>query len=163
MATEIERKFLLDDLPEGLSGFDSKRIEQGYLVVSDQDEVRLRRSGKVLQMTVKRGHGMSREETEIDLGPEQFDALWPLTAGRRIEKTRYLVPLEGGLTAEVDVYAGDQRGFQVVEVEFGSEEESHSFEPPAWFGRDVTGSPEYSNQRMAIEGRTPGTERRSNS
>ncbi|MDQ2700439.1 MAG: CYTH domain-containing protein [Actinomycetota bacterium] len=150
MAPEIERKFLLDEEPAWLAECESRAIEQGYLVVSDTDEVRLRRDGDALRMTVKLGHGMSRDETEIDLEPAQFEALWLLTVGRRIGKVRYLVPLGGGLTAEVDVYSGRQKGFQVVEVEFGSLQAAEAFEPPSWFGQDVTGQPEYSNQKMAL-------------
>lgn len=157
MAQEIERKFLLDERPEWLGGCQSKSIEQGYLVVGEQDEVRLRRSGDSLRMTVKLGHGMSREETEVELTGEQFEELWPLTEGRRVSKTRFLVPLDGGLTAEVDVYSGEQEGFLVVEVEFESEEASNAFRPPPWFGRDVTGQREYANQRLAIEGGLPGS------
>ncbi|HTU15441.1 MAG TPA: CYTH domain-containing protein [Solirubrobacterales bacterium] len=152
MAAEIERKFLLDEKPEWLSGCESKEMEQGYLVVGERDEVRLRRAGDSLRMTVKRGHGMSRDETEIDLEPRQFAELWPLTEGRRVAKTRYLVPLDDGLTAEVDLYGEEHGGLMVVEVEFGSEPQSHAFEPPDWFGRDVTGRREFSNQRLALEG-----------
>lgn len=157
MPAEIERKFLLDREPEWLRECESKAIEQGYLVVGERDEVRLRRSGDDLRMTVKIGHGMSRDETEIDLTAEQFGELWPLTENRRVSKTRYLVPLDGGLTAEVDVYSGEHEGFRVVEVEFASEGESHRFEPPPWFGKDVTGLLEYANQRLAIEGGPPGS------
>lgn len=152
MADEIERKFLLAQPPAWLPDFESKPIEQGYLVVSERDEVRLRRSGEVLRMTVKRGHGLSRDETEIDLDREQFAALWPLTEGRRVAKTRSEVPLPGGLIAEVDVYGDEHGGLAVVEVEFESEEQSRTFEPPEWFGRDVTGNREYANQRLALEG-----------
>jgi len=152
VAAEIERKFLVDGEPDWLSGCESRAIEQGYMVVSETDEVRLRRDGDALRLTVKLGHGMSRDETEIDLEPEQFESLWPLTEGRRVSKIRFLVPLDGGLTAEVDVYSGEHQGFRVVEVEFGSEDVARAFEPPAWFGRDVTGQREYSNQKMALEG-----------
>lgn len=121
-------------------------------MVSEKDEVRLRRDGEVPRMTVKRGHGLSREETEVDLSEGQFEELWPLTEGRRVEKTRYLVPIDGDLTAEVDEYLGDFEGLIVVEVEFESEADAHAFEPPDWFGRDVSGEREFSNQRMALEG-----------
>lgn len=157
MAQEIERKFLLDERPEWLAECESKPIEQGYLVVGENDEVRLRKAGDARRMTVKLGHGMSREETEIDLTGEQFGKLWPLTEGRRVSKTRYLVPLEGALTAEVDLYSGEHDGFAVVEVEFDSEEASNAFQPPSWFGEDVTGQREYANQRLAIEGGPPGS------
>ncbi len=40
---EVERKFLVDGLPE--RRLESKPIEQGYLAVGEDGEVRLRRGG----------------------------------------------------------------------------------------------------------------------
>ena len=48
--------------------------------------MRLRRRDGESVLTVKRGSGRTRTEEEIELEPEQFDALWPLTEGRRVEK-----------------------------------------------------------------------------
>jgi adenylate cyclase len=45
--------------------------------------------------------------------------LWRLTVGRRLEKTRYRIPL-GRLTIELDVFHGKLRGLIVAEVEFAS-------------------------------------------
>ena len=45
-------------------------------------------------------------------------------------KTRYLVPLGGGLTAEVDVYEGELDGLLTAEVEFADEAAAHAFDRP---------------------------------
>ena len=44
-------------------------IEQGYLSLGADGEVRLRRRGERLLLTVKRGEGLSRDEAEIELDP----------------------------------------------------------------------------------------------
>src|SRR3954447_24311632 len=102
---EIERKFLIRPPGAPIAGLAGKVIEQGYLADTPL-QVRLRRiDGTRFILTVKSGHGMVRGEHEVELTREQFDQLWPLTAGRRLRKRRYEVP-HGALTVEVDVYEG---------------------------------------------------------
>lgn|SRR5512133_78406 len=151
MAIEIERKFVLAQTPEWLGESESERIEQGYVVLAGETEVRVRRKGEARYLTVKVGEGESREETEVELSPEQFEALWPLTEGRRLVKRRHYVGLDS-LTAEVDVYEGELAGLVVAEVEFDSEDADRAFEPPKWIGREVTGERRYSNAALAAEG-----------
>lgn len=153
MATEIERKFLIDPTPGWLERCESERIDQGYLVVVEGErEVRLRRKGDRLSLGVKLGRGRSRDEQEIELSSEQFDALWPLTEGARVRKRRYEIA-HGKLTIELDRYEGELDGLAVAEVEFGSEQRSDGFEPPEWFGPELTGDSRWANQSLALHGR----------
>ncbi len=149
---EVERKFLVTSPPPGLSGHPATQIRQGYVAVAEGgDELRVRdRDGKRL-VTIKHGSGLVRGEVETEVSPALFDALWALTAGRRLEKTRHLVPL-GTLVAELDVFAGDLAGLLMVEVEFPSADDALAFEPPPWFGPDVTDDPRYRNQVLALQG-----------
>jgi CYTH domain-containing protein len=147
---EIERKFRLSRLPD-LSGSDADPIEQGYLAVGAEGEVRLRRKGERTLLTVKRGSGLSRGEAEVEVSTEQFDALWPLTEGRRLRKRRHRLSHDG-VKIEVDVYEGELEGLAVAEVEFASEEEARAFRPPAWLGDEVTGDDRFLNENLAING-----------
>jgi len=144
---EVERKFLVPDPPE-LAGTGSDEIDQGYLATGVDGEVRLRRKGDRLLLTAKRGSGLSRQEAEVEVDRGSFDELWPLTEGRRLTKRRHLVP-HGDLKIEVDVYAGALGGLVVAEVEFPSEERARSFDPPEWFGEEVTGDRRYLNETLA--------------
>ena len=65
--SEVERKFLALDVPDGLTGPSGVSIDQGYLAIDEESEVRLRRAGDRFTLTVKNGHGESRRETEVDL------------------------------------------------------------------------------------------------
>jgi CYTH domain-containing protein len=147
---EIERKFLVSETPD-LAGTDSDEIEQGYLAIGAEGEVRLRRKGEKLVLTAKRGAGISRDEAEIELDREAFERLWPLTEGRRLHKRRHVIP-HGDRTIELDVYEGDLSGLLVAEVEFPSEDEAGLFEPPDWIGEEVTGDERYLNETLATRG-----------
>jgi adenylate cyclase len=158
MAHEIERKFLIEQPPDWLEERPASELHQGYVVITRDAEVRVRKADCKGLLTVKRGRGEVRREEEIELEAEQFEALWSLTDSARVSKRRYLVPLEDAeLTAEVDVFQGELEGLVVAEVEFGSEDESAAFKPPAWFGRELTGDERYANASLARVG-LPGNE-----
>jgi adenylate cyclase len=155
MAAEIERKFLVGEPPDFALESPSEDIDQGYLVSDGATEVRVRRKGGRCFLTVKKGHGGVREETEVEVTEAQFEDLWPLTEGWRVRKRRHRIDLGAELTAEMDVYLDHLDGLFTVEVEFTSEPASSGFSPPAWFGREVTGDVAYSNQKMARQGAPP--------
>src|SRR3990172_7622806 len=103
MGDEIERKFLPADLPGNLKQCPLEEIAQGYLVMTDDSSVRVRRKGEKYFLTFKSGKGRKRQELEPELTTAQFDELWLGTEGKRVTKTRYSVP-EGPHTVEVDVF-----------------------------------------------------------
>ena len=150
MALEIERKFLVEQVPPEVEIGSEVEIAQGYLALGEA-QVRLRRQGDATLLAAKRGRGMTRDEVEIPLAPEPFEELWPLTEGRRLKKSRLTTTLDGR-TAEIDVYKGPLAGLIVAEVEFEDEGSARAFSPPPWFSRELTNDPRYSNQRLAVEG-----------
>ncbi|WP_134681803.1 CYTH domain-containing protein [Paracoccus ravus] len=147
---EIERKFLLRALPD-LAGISAVAIRQGYVTApQDSTELRLRQAGERHFLSVKGGEGLVRTEREVPLTAEQFEALWPETRDRRVEKTRYKGAVGGGLVYELDIYEGALKGLMTVEVEFTSEAEAVAFLPPDWFGKDVTLDKRYRNKALAV-------------
>ena len=153
---EIEKKFLVKRLPDNLKRWPHFIIEQGYLATEPAGrQVRLRKRGKATSLTFKVGRGSHREEREIKLSPNQFEALWPGTVGRRLRKVRYEIPWDS-VKIEIDVYyrgrhARRRRRLRVAEVEFPDTASCRDFKPPWWFGREVTGEKRYSNVRLALQ------------
>lgn len=147
-ALEIERKFLVLRPPPGLEPARAVAVRQGYLAAGNGREVRLRRKDGRFFLTAKAGAGLIREEAEIELTPEQFAVLWPLTLGRRLDKSRYVRAL-GPHVLEIDVFHGKLEGLILVEVEFRSPQEAEAFEPPPWFGREVTQDERFKNSNLA--------------
>ena len=153
---EIERKFLIDALPEALSDFSHQEYLQGYL--STSPTVRVRREGETYVLTYKGSGLMKRTEYNLPLTAESFAHLLEKCDGLRIEKTRYRIPLSGTeLTAELDVFHGALSGLWLVEVEFPAEESAARFLPPAWFGPEVTQDARYQNSSLSRFG-LPGEE-----
>ncbi|WP_321447474.1 CYTH domain-containing protein [uncultured Cohaesibacter sp.] len=155
-ALEIERKFLVAELPD-LAGLESVDVAQGYLTHSDDSvEIRLRKkaAGGTANyfMTLKSDGALERKEIEVAVSAEQFESFWPATMGRQVEKTRYVGALGDGLHYELDVFHGGLKGLLLVEVEFPSVEAANSFVAPDWFGADVTSNKGYKNKALAVKG-----------
>jgi CYTH domain-containing protein len=148
---EIERKFLLKTVPADLAKYPHRLIEQGYIMATpDGRQVRLRKTPKRCTLTFKTQEGAVREEREIELTTEQFETLWPVTVGKRLTKVRHEVPWQN-FTIEIDIYGGINHGIIVAEVEFEDEEQCANFQPPEWFGEEVTNDSRYSNVVLARE------------
>ncbi len=152
MAVEIERKFLVERVPEHVAAWPGERIEQGYVAIAHDVEVRLRRRGSRCIETIKRGTGLRRVELEVELSDGQLETLWPATEGRRVVKTRRVGEVDGD-RVELDVFEGALAGLVLAEVEFASLEAARSFRPPTWFGREVTDDPGFANRSLALSGR----------
>lgn len=137
---EIEKTFLVKQIPNNLSQYKSQKIKQGYLSPSPSP-LRIRQKGEKFELTkklpLKQGDFSSAEEINIPLTEYEFSKLWPLVE-KSLEKIRYLIPLDSGLVAELDVFGKTLEGLSFVEVEFVSQEQMNSFTPPDWFGKDVT-------------------------
>lgn len=158
---EIERKFLLKEIPENLDTCLYCVIEQGYLCTSPV--VRIRRQNDEYYMTYKGSGMMSREEYNLPLTKEAYEHLLPKTDGNVISKKRYLIPLSseeinpeclsllGGasLTVELDEFAPPFAPLLLAEIEFPTEEAANAFRMPDWFSEDVTQDVRYHNSHMS--------------
>ena len=151
MGLEIERKFRLSAMPPWIGECEWVSIRQGYVALEPDREVRVREAGDRRTLTVKSGSGLVRGEVEVEISDAQLEELWPLTAGRRVEKRRHLREAPAG-TFEIDVYEGELSGLLIAEVEFASVEGSDAFRPPAWLGGEVTGDDRYANRALAEAG-----------
>ena len=149
---EIERKYLVNKLPDDLDQFPHVEIEQGYLCTSPT--VRIRKMGDVFWLTVKEkvstdSSAIHNREEEFRLSREKYELLKTKCDGRMVVKTRYRIPVQSYM-AELDIFHGHHEGLKVVEVEFPTTKESEQFQPPEWFGDDVSQLPQYRNSHLAF-------------
>ncbi|MFC4778227.1 CYTH domain-containing protein [Paenibacillus sp. GCM10023252] len=157
MALEIERKFLLAEPVQELADRGVLRIqgeqciEQTYLAIDEQQELRIRRltdlstNERTYTHTFKQGNGLSREEIEYEISESIYEQV--ARAHNAVALTKNRITAEwNGTILEVDVY--DQLQLTVVEVEFASIEEANAFNPPAWFGPDISSERQYSNKTV---------------
>lgn len=153
---EIERKFLvgIEDVDALERDADKAlKIAQGYVLVGEGKEVRVRRSTSLppagrgeteCVLTVKAGGALERVEVEVPIEEHEAEALLSLTEGRLVRKTRYVLG-----RWEVDVYSGFG-GLTVAEVELESAEEPPPPPPPhISLLKDVTFDARYKNRHLA--------------
>lgn len=158
---EIERKYLIKELPDNIETYNYHLIEQAYLNTSPV--VRIRKSDDEYYLTYKGSGLMAREEYNLPLDKASYDHLLPKHDGNVISKKRYLIPLttpsfkEGftpepdlTLTIELDEFYSPLN-LLMAEVEFTSIEMANAFIPPAWFGEDVTNDKNYHNSVMSTK------------
>ena len=143
MEFELERKYLLESLPENLG--DSVLIQQGYLY-TNPFEFRVRKKGDLYFMTYKSAGYEERVEWEREIPDWLYDELVTKKVGHLIMKNRYTV-IRDGYIFEVDEYLNEFEGSITAEIEFQSREEFDLFHPLVWMGeaKDVTSDPKYKN------------------
>ena len=156
---EIERKFLVSDIPLDLAKYQVKHMEQLY--VSTCPVIRIRRSNNKRILTIKSRGLLSRQEFEMEIDEEEYTSLRAKSEGNVIEKDRYIIPvtdtdggcgdaeIDAGLRIELDIFHGKFRGLVYAEVEFQSEDIAGRFRAPTWFLRDVTGTGVYQNSALS--------------
>ncbi len=160
---EIERKFRIRQLPEDLSSFPIREIEQGYLATDPT--IRIRRDHDEYYLTYKGKGILAHEEYNLPLTEASYEHLLPKCDGTILSKTRYNLPIEDprfedgydpaadteipedfqGLVIELDVFHDRYSGLMFAEVEFPTVAMAKAFLMPDWFLEDVTSDRRFSN------------------
>lgn len=143
MEIELERTFLIKELPENLKNCKSIEILDIYIPQSVEHPIlRIRKKGDTFEITKKAPMEKSpkdsseQEEQTIPLSEKEFSELTSLK-GKRFRKNRYYYPI-GKNTAEIDVYLDDLEGLVLVDFEFDSIEEKNNFVMPEFCLADIT-------------------------
>jgi len=152
LSFEIERKYLLRGRPPRTVGAPSVEIDQGY-IPGERIRERVRRARGANDVryyrTIKMGAGIQRFEIEEEAPEEFFQAVWPLTVGRRVHKRRYLVD-DSGLVWEIDEFL-DRPSLWLAELELTHADQKVTI--PEWLApfleREVTDDPSYTNRALA--------------
>ncbi|TVQ86735.1 MAG: CYTH domain-containing protein [Chromatiaceae bacterium] len=148
MAQEIERKFLVRDHRWRDQADAGEQLVQGYLVSSSALTVRVRIRARTAWLTLKGASvGISRSEFEYPIPLADAEAmLAEFALGPVIDKVRHRVPC-GEHLWEVDVFAGENAGLVLAEIELTRPDEH--FEHPPWVGSEVSADPRYYNVNLA--------------
>jgi adenylate cyclase len=144
MATEIEHKFLITNDKWRDNADEGTYLVQGYMGSNEKSSIRIRINGDSANLNIKsKTIGIQRSEYDypIPVG-EAKEILESLCEKPFIEKTRFQV-MHDGHEWEIDVFAGDNEGLIVAEIELNSTDEE--FSRPDWVGEDVSDDPRYYN------------------
>ena len=150
MPKEIERKFLISHIPDGLI---ETKIKQGYIQSEKHRTVRIRTlvknpDGKAAFLTKKGAsnkRGTSRYEFETEIPFDEATYLLKLCDVPLIEKTRYIYILDN-IKWEIDEFHGVNRGLFLAEVELS--DENQNIVLPDFIVEEVTGINKYYNSML---------------
>lgn len=157
---EIERKWLVDRsaIPFSLDSFQSCLIEQAYVSFCPTIRIRNINDGEKLIITVKtrpdtlQNSKLQCEEIEAPLSLREYTALKERAYGNTICKRRFFIPLENGLTGELDIFSGKLEGLCLLEIEFPDVDAALSYPDPHWIRKDVTYDFRYKNSSLVQDG-----------
>ncbi|NLJ89302.1 MAG: CYTH domain-containing protein [Clostridiales bacterium] len=153
---EIEKKYLVKNLPDDLSKYPKAEIEQAYLSTKDP-VLRIRKSNDDYFITYKariKGQddkastALISKEVELPISKEAYYHLLEKADYNIISKTRYFITIDEKLTAELDMFHKELEGLYFLEVEFPDEIAAKKFNPPSWFGKDVTFDDRFKNNYL---------------
>ena len=152
---ERERRYLLRDLPEGITRVDPHlQITDNYMTGS---RLRLRKvreprtnkwTAKLTQKFAPDPHDLSRTIiTNTYLNALEAETFSTLFNSNEIRKNRYHFEFEGRQFS-ADMFLGDLFGLVLAEVSFETDEELANFPIPAFAIADVTNEPLFSGGRL---------------
>ena len=153
---ERERRFLLSDLPEGMSRADPHlQITDNY-ITGTRLRIRKVRDPRTNKWTVKftqkfapNPQDLSRTViTNTYLNALEADTLSMFDANE-IRKNRYTFDYEGRKFS-VDMFLGDLFGLVLAETSFDTDEEMDGFPKPPFAIADVTNNEAFSGGRLCV-------------
>lgn len=154
---EIERKFLLNHIPFSLDSLPYILIEQGYISTSPVIRIRkkiicdiAKESVESYILTIKSKGFLKRQEYELEISSQEYNALKEKVSGNIITKRRYVIPIDNALSLELDVFNGAFTGLTMGEIEFPDEDEANKYNPPEYLSREVTFDTRFHNSTMSV-------------
>lgn len=151
---EIERKFLIEKIPENIDFRSSEVIEQYYISATPELTVRARKYGSKFFLTFKKGQSLVRLEKEIEISEEDFEDLKLFNPQNFISKERRIC-FDNEYKIELDIFRNTLSGLIVAEIEFKTEQDALLYVPPKWFGREVTEDFRYTNSNLSVTRKIP--------
>lgn len=152
---ERERRYLLHDLPEGMTRADPHlQITDNYMTGS---RLRLRkvREPRTNKWTVKFTQKFAPNPDDLSrtiitntyLNALEAEVLSSIFNSNEIRKNRYQHDFDGRKFA-IDMFLGDLFGLVLAEVSFETDEENDNFPTPPFALVDVTNEPLFSGGRL---------------
>ena len=136
MKTEIERKFLVDVLPN-LEEIEKVSYERYFLFNDVHREIRIQRKWVKYEFERKiKENTLSAEKQKFEISKDEFDRLKESCIGFIIRDS-YNISRNPDISLKT--YHGNLEWFQRIEVEFESIKQADEFVIPDWFGKEISG------------------------
>lgn len=136
---EIERKWLLKEVPERYRAQIPLHYERHFLFSENGIEIRVQKKGNKYEFERKtESNDLTRAVVKFEITGEEYTLLKKLS-NASLERQSYNLN-DGGYEISIKEYLGRHQGLIRAEVEFDSELSANQFIPPSWFGKEITNS-----------------------
>jgi adenylate cyclase len=154
MALEIERKFLVLNDAWRQETTVRRQIEDHLIATFEKGKARVRLCEDQPTLTLKGARrGATRSEYHVSLTSDDAQAIISeFSKGPGLEKIRHEVPRAGRVWL-VDEFLGPLQGLVTAEIELAAEDEK--IDIPNWVGREITGDARLSSAVLAEACRDP--------
>ena len=138
MKQTITRKYISFHLPD-LSHVAPQHNERHYLYIGESSVIRIESKDDRYELEKKTDISKTvREEEVIPLAKEEFEQLAKYTSFH-IVRDSYIV--SDNPKTILRIYKGRFEGLNRCEVFFNTNEDALKYQPPKWFGTEITNTP----------------------
>ncbi len=165
MNKEIERKYVINYLPENVKIREIHNIEQAFIYKDINTLIRLRKVKTKKEneqekleyiYTIKTKGDIEQDtnqiaqkyEIESNITEEDYNNLIKNKISNKMSKVRLIIPIQNNLKVEIDIYYDYLEGLLTAEIEFPNIDEANKFKKPDWLGKEL-GYKELSNRRLS--------------
>ncbi len=155
---EIENKYLLSyekavNFINSIKNYKVDKIEQAYFAYTPKYTKRVRKLNNKYILTVKKGNGIIREESEKRINKKIYKKLIKRKIGKIIKKNRYRFELDR-YRFELDIFKSNLKKLAFLEIEFQDKKELKNFILPDTLKniiiKDVSEDMHYTNAFLAV-------------
>jgi len=137
MSNEIERKFLVQKIPD-LREFKSLNYERYFLFKNEFVEIRIQKRGDIYEFERKENqNNLSAKKIKFEISEDEFLKLKENSINS-IRRKSYIISRNPNIT--IKVYDEKYCDLIRIEVEFDSELDAKKIVPLEWFGKEITNS-----------------------
>ena len=124
-------------------------VRQGYFPDRESRSAHVQVSGDAAQLILVSQPAAGPLEEPAEISRPQAEALLELTAGR----TEYLsIPIDIGSHSATIQRFNAPAPLDLISVAFQHDKSARKFQPPAWFGPEITSDPSYRLRSIALAG-----------
>jgi len=149
----VELRYIVKNKQMDFSIYKKKRIKQGYIVIDDKNEIRVRSTDDKHTISAKKDYGEQRIKIELDIEPSLCQTLFKFTDSRTISKTRYFIQNQNH-EWRIDIFDNNTKcsGLMIAEIEINKGDEIPDLPPEFTLINDITTDKRYRNQNLALKG-----------
>ncbi len=145
MSQEIERKFLVNTLPD-VNHLKVIEYERSFLFIDKNSEIRIQKKWDRYELEKKTNRSsLQATKQKLEISLQEYREL-KKNCKKIIQRKSYSISQNPEISLKI--YSGEFKWLSRVEVEFQNEHQASSFTPLEWFWKEITNSPLWRDSQL---------------